>query len=454
MRMTAVVGMALSLGLVAGCSGGSGSGSGPDAKAGGETPKAGESASSAPKGPVYKGAPVAGLAKQQAWSLPTDAARTCAGDASKGDKSERSICALGDAVIVTGDRSGDPGSSGFTAQLLDAKSGELRKKFDFESPAEGAKQYSAERLVQVSQWRDGSPALLIRTRVDTPATDLKKASTQTVLTMYAPSGDKLGSSTFDGETHLTTPVRGGYLVDTSAAGGNAKFIPIGDGETLTPNFTWLESKGKVGPGLGYSWTTDISYQPAANWLIATDIRSGKKAWSTKELAPPAAIAKLVTDKTATTARLTSLHGDEAVLEWSEYGKSEAVLTSIDLKTGRRIAEGPGIDTNGTIEDDGYAVSPDGKTAVVQYGKGAVAWNTETGKELWHQAKDEKNITPQALPGNGVLYAYLEGGKKAAFDVRDKKLLTAEIEELPQFTANGYAIVRSADGFFAFATQPV
>lgn len=163
MRMTAVVGMALSLGLVAGCSGGRGRMPRPS----GETPKAGESASSAPKGPVYKGAPVAGLAKQQAWSLPTDAARTCAGDASKGDKSERSICALGDAVIVTGDRSGDPGSSGFTAQLLDAKSGELRKKFDFESPAEGAKQYSAERLVQVSQWRDGSPALLIRTRVDT-----------------------------------------------------------------------------------------------------------------------------------------------------------------------------------------------------------------------------------------------------------------------------------------------
>ncbi|MBT2407000.1 MULTISPECIES: PQQ-binding-like beta-propeller repeat protein [unclassified Streptomyces] len=451
MRMTAVVGMALSLGLVSGCSGGTG----PDAKAGGETRKGGESAPPAPKGPVYKGAPVPGLATQQAWSLPADDATTCAGDASKGDKSERSICALGDAVVVTGARSGDSGTSSFTAQLLDAKSGELRKKFDFEIPAQnGSTQYRAEQLVQVSEWRDGSPALLIRTRIDTPAKDLKKASTQTVLTMYAPSGDELGSSTFDGETRLATPVRGGYVVDTGAAGGNAKFIPIGDGETLTPTFSYLESQGEVGPGLGYSWITDVSYQPSARWLIATDIRSGKRAWSTKDLAPPAAIAKLVTEKSATTARMTSLHGDKAVLEWSAFGKSEAVLTSIDLKTGRRIAEGPGIDATVTSDDDGHAVSPDGKTAVVQYGKGAVAWNTETGQELWSQAKDEQNIKPRALPGNGVLYAELEGGNAVALDVRNKKLLAAEIEELPQFTANGYAIVRSADGFFVFATQTV
>lgn len=119
----------------------------------------------------------------------------------------------------------------------------------------------------------------------------------------------------------------------------------------------------------------------------------------------------------------------------------------------RLAEGPGIDTNGTIDDDGLAISPDGKTAVVQYGKGAVAWNTETGKELWRQAADEVNITPRALPGNGVLYAYLDG-TGAALGALDKKLLASGIEEMPQFTTNGYAVVRSAGSLFVFATQPV
>ncbi|MBP2587126.1 hypothetical protein J3A78_007604 [Streptomyces sp. PvR006] len=54
-------------------------------------------------------------------------------------------------------------------------------------------------------WRDGSPALLIRNRVDTPASGLKKASTKTVLTLYAPSGEELGSSSFDGDAHMSTP---------------------------------------------------------------------------------------------------------------------------------------------------------------------------------------------------------------------------------------------------------
>lgn len=447
MRMTAVVGTALSLGLVAGCSAGAGA----DAKAGGGTQKAGEASPSAAKGPVYAGAPVPGLAKEQAWSLPGGGGMTCAGEASKGDKTERSICALGDAVVVTGPSD----TGGLTARLLDAKSGEVRKKFDFEKPADGGSAtYAPERLVQVGEWRDGSPALLVRTRVDTPEKDLKKASTQTVLTMYAPSGEQLGSSTFDGDSRMDTPVRGGYVVDTSAGGGDATFLPIGAGETLNPGFSYLGSKGQVGPGLGYSWTAETTFQPYAGWLVATDIRSGKKAWSTKDLAPPAAIAKLVTPESATTARMAPLYGDKAVLEWSAYGRTEAVLTSIDLKTGRRIAEGPGIDANGTVDDDGQAVSPDGKTAVVQYGKGAVAWNPETGKELWRQAKDEQNIRPRALPGNGVLYAVLESGKAVALGAGDKKLLTAEMEELPQFTANGYAVVRSADGLFVFATQPV
>ncbi|MEV8533995.1 PQQ-binding-like beta-propeller repeat protein [Streptomyces sp. NPDC051211] len=450
-RTTVALGLVLSAGLVTGCSGGADAG----AKAGGgETGKAAESAPAAPKGPVYQGKPVPGLAAQPAWSLTDDEGGNCASKASEKDSSQRDVCTVGDAVIVTGHLDGQSGTSTFTARLLDAKTGKLRKKFDFALPEESSGSTSSPTvaLAQVGEWRDGSPALLIRNRVDTPADGLKKASTQTVLTMYAPSGEKLGSSSFDGDTHMSTPVRHGYLVDTSGSGG-AKFIPIGDGETLTTKASHIDLKGAVGSGLGYSSQEDISFQPYAKWLTATDIRTGKKAWNTKDLAPPAAVAKLVTSAKATSARLMPYQGDKALLEWSSYGDSEAVMTLIDVKSGRRLAEGPGIDTNGTIDDDGLAVSPDGKTAVVQYGKGAVAWNTETGKELWRQAADEVNITPRALPGNGVLYAYLDG-TGAALDARDKKLLTSGIEEMPQFTTNGYAAVRSAGGLFVFATQPV
>ncbi|MCX4985875.1 PQQ-binding-like beta-propeller repeat protein [Streptomyces sp. NBC_00572] len=449
-RTTVALGLVLSAGLVTGCSGGADS----DAKpGGGETGKVTESAPATPKTPVYQGKPVPGLAAKPAWSLPNEGGGNCASKASEKETSQRDVCTVGDAVIVTGYSDGQSGTSTFTARLLDAKSGKLRKKFDFALPPEdGSTSSSAVALAQVGEWRDGSPALLIRNRVDTPASGLKKASTQTVLTMYAPSGEKLGSSSFDDDTHMSTPVRNGYLVDAGSSGGS-RFIPIGDGETLTSEASHVDLQGTVGSGLGYFSQQDISYQPSADWLTATDIRTGKKAWNTKDLAPPAAIAKLVTSDKATSARLMPYQGDKALLEWSSYGDSEAVMTLIDVKSGRRLAEGPGIDTNGTIDDDGLAISPDGKTAVVQYGKGAVAWNTETGKELWRQAADEVTITPRALPGNGVLYAYVDG-TGAALGANDKKLLASGIEEMPQFTTNGYAAVRSAGGLFIFAAQPV
>ncbi|MFE7553267.1 outer membrane protein assembly factor BamB family protein [Streptomyces gardneri] len=450
-RTTVALGLVLSASLVTGCSGDAE----PDAKpSGGETGKVTESASAAPKTPVFPGKPVPGLAAKPAWSLTRDEAGNCAGTASVKDSSRNDICTVGDAVILTGYSDGKAGARTFTVRLLDAGTGKLRKKFDFALPTEsnGYTSSSAVALAQVAEWRDGSPAVLIRHRVDTPASGLKKASSQTVLTMYAPSGEKLGSSSFDEDTHMSTPVRNGYLVDAGPAGG-AKFIPIGDGETLASEASHVDLQGTVGSGLGYYSQLDISYQPSADWLTAKDVRTGNKAWNSKDLTPPAAIAKLVTEDKATSARLMPYRGDKALLEWSSYGDSEAVMTLIDLKSGRRLAEGPAIDTNGTIDDDGLAISPDGKTAVVQYGKGAVAWNTETGKELWRQAADEVTIMPGALPGNGVLYAHLDG-VGAALGADDKKLLASEIEEMPQFTTNGYAAIYTSAGLFVFAAQPV
>ncbi|WP_318211714.1 PQQ-binding-like beta-propeller repeat protein [Streptomyces sp. SJL17-1] len=447
-RTTVALGLVLSAGLVTGCSGGAG----PEAKpGGGETAKATESASAsaAPKSPVYQGKPVPGLAAKPAWSAEEG---NCASKAYEPDTGRLDVCTVGDAVIVTDSNDRQSDVSTFTARLLDAKSGELRKKFEFTVPKQDGSSPPTFARAQVAEWRDGSPALLVRNRVDTPASGLKKATTQTVLTMYAPSGEKLGSSSFDGDTHMITPVRYGYLEEAGLSQGST-FTPIGDGEPQTSETTHIDLERRVGSGTGYFSQEDISFQPSARWITAKDVVTGRKAWSTKDLAPPAAIAKLVTADKATTARLMPFQGDKVLLGWSSYGDSEEVMTLVDVKSGRRLAEGPAIETNGTIEDDGLAISPDGKTAVVQYGEGAVAWNTETGKELWRQAEDEVTIRPNALPGNGVLYAYLDG-TGAALDARDKKLLTSGIEEMPQFTTNGYATVRTAEGIFVFATQPL
>lgn len=451
---TVALGLVLSAGLVTGCSGG---GADAEAKApGGETATATgtatatESASAAPKEPVFQGKPVPGLAEKPSWSLSADEAGNCASEASVEGPTDLDVCTVGDALIVTGS-SGEADKRVLTARLLDAETGQERKKFELPDPEiEGSTSTPTNAVVQVGEWTDGSPALLVRRRVETPANGLKKASTQAELTMYAPSGAKLGSSSFDGEDHMSTPLRNGHLVDTSGSG--TTFLPIGGGAPVEIE-TSVDLKNTVGPGFGYSSEQDISFQPSAEWLTAKDVRTGAKAWNTKTLTPPAALAKKITSDKATSARLMPYQGDKALLEWSLYGDSEVVTTLIDLKSGRRLSEGPAVEVTVTVDDDGRAVSPDGKTAVVQYGGGAVAWNTETGKELWRQAEDEVSIRPDALPGNGVLYAYLDG-TGAALDADDKKLLASDIENMPDFTTDGHAVIRTSEGLFIFATQPV
>ncbi|MFE9039746.1 PQQ-binding-like beta-propeller repeat protein [Streptomyces sp. NPDC007818] len=452
---TAALGLVLSTALVTGCSGDGGDAD-PKAAGGAETATATatgtatDSASAAPKEPVYQGKPVPGLAEKPAWSLSSDEAGNCVGRASEKETASGDVCTVGDAVILTS-YSGEAGKEMLIARLLDAKTGQERAKFELPDPDDGGSTYDPTRaVVQVGEWTDGSPAVLVRKLIETPADGLKKATTKAELTMYAPSGEKLGSASFEGEDHMSTPLRNGHLVESGSSG--TTFTPIGGGAPVETESA-VDLKNAVGPGFGYSSEQDISFQPSAEWLTVKDVRTDAKVWNTKTLAPPAALAGKVTEEKATSARLMPFQGDKALLEWSLYGDSEVVMTVVDLKSGRRLAEGPAAEVTVTIDDDGSAVAPDGKTAVTQYGGGAVAWNTETGKELWRQADDEVSIRPNALPGNGVLYAHLDGAG-AALDADDKKLLAQDIENMPAFTTDGHAVIRTSDGFFVFATQPV
>ncbi|WP_157847680.1 PQQ-binding-like beta-propeller repeat protein [Streptomyces violens] len=454
-RSTAVIGAAVVLGLVAGCGGA-------DAPVSGD--RSGKDGSpSARKGPAWTGKAVPGLAGKPSWSLSSEEAGTCpgyAGTVSNG-RAEDERCVVGDvsALVVEEPRKEGAAETRFTVRLRELKTGTVRKKLTVRVAADpgdtvDTTDATAAEHVQVSEWKDGSPALLVRSRVHTPADGLAKERLRSVFTMYDPSGRKLGSSAFDDDAYDGLPVRRGYVV-ADGDGDGQKYLPIGGGKTVETELKGETELGtRIDAGFGVSISSDVSYQPFAEWLVATDARTGKKLWSTEDLEPPAALRERLDEETGTSSWIAPLQEGSAVLGWSVYAEESkgGVLTIIDAKTGRRLTEGPASDYSTGADDDASVLSPDGGTVVTQYGEGAVAWDTKSGKELWRQAEGEQNIRPVALPGNGVLYAELDDSGPAALGMRDKKVLRTGLEKLPEFSNNGYAVINADNGFFVFATQ--
>ncbi|MEU2582827.1 PQQ-binding-like beta-propeller repeat protein [Streptomyces avermitilis] len=458
-----VAGTVMSLGLVAGCGGGDGSAGAHATKQAG--PKA--SASAGSKGPVYKGDRVPGLAKQAAWSLADkDEPYNCAGDASDDAEAQGNdyVCAVGDAFLMTQDLSAPveegesrPQTAHFVGHLFDAATGKERKSFDIKcsyDPTEGSGT-SLYDHVQVGTWKDGSPAVLVRACENTEASGLKKATVKTVYTMYAPNGEKLGSSSFTGAEQTGLPVVRGHVL-LPGDDETRTLAPIGGGQNLVLPAAVAEAE-PVGTGLGYATEGDGVNEP----LSVIDRGTGKKVWSTTDLTPPAAVAAKQEDGEDADASFYPLHGDRAVLVWSPSGSDDAVLTTVDLKTGRTLATGPSVTLDITHDDDRTVVSPDGKTAVVQYGEGAVAWDTESGAELWRQEADDKDIEPLSITPGGVLYADLGDSTEAALNVRTKKLLSTRgtgsngTYDFPEeFSADGYGLVHTQNAAFVFASDTV
>ncbi|UUU32206.1 PQQ-like beta-propeller repeat protein [Streptomyces sp. CA-210063] len=141
-----------------------------------------------------------------------------------------------------------------------------------------------------------------------------------------------------------------------------------------------------------------------------------------------------------------------------------VLTVVDLRTGRLLAEGPKAEYGETLNARVASVlASDGGTVVTQLGGGAVAWNTETGAELWRQAADEQSITPLALPTADVLYASADDLGLTALDMGTKKVLasrlvpdiTSELTadgDVLQLTTGGYGVLASGYDLFVFAPE--
>ncbi|MCX4542404.1 PQQ-binding-like beta-propeller repeat protein [Streptomyces sp. NBC_01565] len=429
-------GTALVLGLTTGCGPDSSDGSKGGATAS-KSPSAGASAS--PMAPVYEGKPDPGLSKEPVWSRAklADTRTTCPIDATETQRggADVGLCAVGDAVVVTEELRQETGDGAqetkSVTRLLDAGTGKERAAFDALMSGEPA---------AVGRWKDGSPALLIRSvRAQDP--------TQVTYTMYAPDGRELGRSVFRGKEYLNLPVVDGHVKLPSSSNFEVKYAPIGGGAELTVND--VNPQNNIGPGFGYTPATKDDYDTKGGYLVVTDRRTGKQAWSTRDTEPPKAIAEINPKGNHPTAILKPLGGDRGIVLWTaKYGSDKAVIAVVDLATGRQVSQGPSVLLNSPGSEKFTVLSPDGKTAVGEFGKETVAWDIETGRELWRRG-EEKPLRPAAISPSGVLYASVDG--QQTLDARTGKPLST-YDQIPQFTTNGFGILTDAKALHVFRSN--
>ncbi|WP_078890187.1 PQQ-binding-like beta-propeller repeat protein [Streptomyces maremycinicus] len=472
-RLLPLTGALVSLGLVVGCAGGEDTG-----KDGATKGKASpEASASLDAGPAYRGAALPGLTREPAWSLTADGVTGCPGDPVEratsrviGDHSQ--TCVLGDAVVLTEDATTYPDNTGgtpeeylFRARFLDAATGRERTSVEVTIPADG---WSSDRdpvpseFFTVGRWTDGAPALLVVDGDVTPASGLKKKSVRTTYTMYAPSGEKLGSSAYDGEDGTDFAVEAGH-VRLKEGDDSASYAPLGGGATVEVQDRW-EDQAPIGPGFGYRVATSLAeFYVSGDRLQVSDRLTGKELWDTESVTLPAAVASRTPAGDRAAASLFPLAGDKGLLAWGiEDDTYDALLTVVDLRTGRTLVEGPktALDPNDAHEPV-VVLSADGSRVVTQFGGGAVAWDAETGDELWRQEEDEQDIEPVALPTGDVLYASVSDLGLAALDMRTKKVLASGLEpdtslnddiDVLERTSDGHTLLATSTGVFVFAPE--
>ncbi|MFE5940344.1 hypothetical protein ACFQ69_33860 [Streptomyces sp. NPDC056470] len=461
-------GLVLSLGLVAGC--------GPsDGAEGDKKPEKGnsEAPKDAPKaeGPVYRGVAIPGLAAKQAWSLPPAHAVD-----------------LGDTLLFVKSATGEYARSGYyeddpvdgTTGLLHSSDEPAPVTLEFRDVKSGAVRKTLKVTadhVAATTWRDGAPALEVRTSTTTESDGLSAEGTTATVTVYGAEGAELGRAVHKGDTPFH--VHEGHLIE-QAEDDQATLVltPIGGGQPRQVTCAGTQASCSFDPrnkdidgGQGHAplitgaYTFHVengsTYETAPEELVMSELSSGKKVWSTADVTPPKGVE--LDDKgvrTSGNVRVLDVRDGRILTAWGAGALSGDtwITATYDLATGRQIggsttyayADIPGD----TINTEGSSLfSPDRRLAAAATERGTAVWQVADGTEVWAQKEGEKRMTPLRL-SNGVVYGTTEDSRETvlAVDATTKKVLAKDLpaDSVPQFSrTSGYGYVSTEAGFFVF-----
>ncbi|MFC8918458.1 hypothetical protein ACFT5C_22075 [Streptomyces sp. NPDC057116] len=461
-------GLVLSLGLVAGC------GSSGDEAA---RPKSKGSAGpdgAAPKGPVYGGPAIPGLAAKPAWSLAgANANAIDLGDTFLFVKRTDGTYALGEKYGTDDPVDGSVGTLHFTndpepatLEFRDVKTGEVRKTL----------KVTTDR-VAATTWHDGVRAVAVFAGATTESDGLSAEKKTTSVTVYGSDGTELGKAEREGEKfhvhegHIVeqdgdaslklTPVDGGPARKVTCTGqlASCSYDPrsneIDGGQAHAPLIT-----GKY----AFHVENATTYEDEQEQLVMSDLATGKKVWSTADVAPPAGV-KLDDDgeRTSGAVRVLDVRDGRVLTAWvvAAFEPDTWVTATYDIATGKQVggsttytyADSP----HDTVSTEGTSVfSPDRSLAAAETDDGTAVWQPGDGKEVWAQKEDENAMKPLRFSPGGVLYGTTKEDDFSedvylAVDGRTKKVLAKLPEEsLPLFTeGSGYGYISTEKGFFVF-----
>ncbi|MET9430676.1 hypothetical protein [Streptomyces sp. NPDC003036] len=462
-------GLLLSLGLVTGCS--SSDAEKPTAAQSKDGSSATPGASAAPKGPVYSGPAIPGLAAKPAWSLPTADAIDL-GDTLLFVKDAQGAYAKGggsnddpvDGTVGTLHAAGEPEPA--TLEFRDVKTGEVRKTLKVTTTR-----------VAATTWHNGVPAVAVYTAATTESDGLSAEKTTTTVTVYGADGKELGKAQREGDKfHL----REGYVIEQDGE-LSLKLTPVegGAARKVTCTGRWGSCSydprtGEIDGGQAHApliigthafHIENVSgYDNKREQLVMTDLATGKKAWSTADVTPPTGV-ELDDDGMRTTGavRVLDVRDGRVLTSWGAGALTPDtwVTATYDLATGKQIGGSTTYayadDPADTVSTEGTSVfSPDRTLAAAETEKGTAVWQPADGKEVWAQKEDEKALTPLRFSPNGVLYGIRveELGEDVflAVDGRTKKVLAKSLpeENVPLFTKqSGYGYISTHKGFFLF-----
>jgi hypothetical protein len=397
------------------------------------------------------------------------------------DSSTTLVFAIGSSVVVV--RATGPAALGETPMQLsfrDAATGVVRAQVT--TPVHTGRRVGHDGLYDV--WADswaGRPALVVRHQIVEPSDGLSAEKRTDVVDVYGEDGAKRGSvSRPQSEPGFT--VVNGWVVSEKPGGTYAQvtvadmdgrvrktvscsslLCAVGVDIAETPFIQVGSSRVPLVMGDLVFEPQEISGRSSGInplRLVATDLTSGKEAWSTATMPRPGE----ATDESSLTgahAMPLAAFDDKLLMSWytdrgSGFGERGEILALHDRASGKLLLTGPEM-PHGT----GRVIFDHAKQIAVVADAGSKphsrAWDVRDGRTLWTQRDDEKPLDGQVIAA-GYLYAYTSsdslGGPPALIvvDVRTKmvKPEAALPDQLPIVTSTGHVAVVTKEGVFIFS----